>query len=136
MAKRIQAKHKIDRRLGVNLWGRAKSPINKKEYTPESSIKVSCLVNNTGGITGAEVVQVYIGKPKSKVKRALKELKGFKKTNLKPAENSIVHIDIPVSSLAFYDETISDWNLEKGDYIVYVGNASDNISKKMTITIK
>jgi beta-glucosidase len=109
---------------------------DKKEYTPESSIKVSCLVNNTGGITGAEVVQVYIGKPKSKVKRALKELKGFKKTNLKPAENSIVHIDIPVSSLAFYDETISDWNLEKGDYIVYVGNASDNISKKMTITIK
>ncbi|MCT4574691.1 MAG: 30S ribosomal protein S4 [Alphaproteobacteria bacterium] len=34
MAKRIQAKHKIDRRLGVNLWGRAKSPINKKEYAP------------------------------------------------------------------------------------------------------
>jgi len=34
MAKRIQAKHKIDRRLGVNLWGRAKSPLNKKEYTP------------------------------------------------------------------------------------------------------
>jgi len=34
MAKRIAAKHKIDRRLGVNLWGRAKSPINKKAYTP------------------------------------------------------------------------------------------------------
>lgn len=29
MTKRIQAKHKIDRRLGVNLWGSAKSPINK-----------------------------------------------------------------------------------------------------------
>ncbi|OPZ76936.1 MAG: 30S ribosomal protein S4 [Alphaproteobacteria bacterium ADurb.Bin438] len=29
MTKRIQAKHKIDRRLGVNLWGRAKSPCNK-----------------------------------------------------------------------------------------------------------
>jgi len=29
MSKRIQAKHKIDRRLGVNLWGRAKSPLNK-----------------------------------------------------------------------------------------------------------
>lgn len=34
MAKRIQAKHKIDRRLGVNLWGRAKSPLNKRAYTP------------------------------------------------------------------------------------------------------
>ncbi len=34
MAKRIAAKHKIDRRLGVNLWGRAKSPINRREYGP------------------------------------------------------------------------------------------------------
>ncbi len=34
MAKRPQAKYKIDRRLGVNLWGRAKSPQNKREYAP------------------------------------------------------------------------------------------------------
>ena len=34
MAKRPQVKHKIDRRLGVNLWGRAKSPFNKREYGP------------------------------------------------------------------------------------------------------
>ena len=34
MSKRPQAKHKIDRRLGVNLWGRAKSPYNKREYGP------------------------------------------------------------------------------------------------------
>ncbi|TDQ77603.1 SSU ribosomal protein S4P [Dongia mobilis] len=34
MSKRIQAKHKIDRRLGVNLWGRPKSPVNDREYGP------------------------------------------------------------------------------------------------------
>jgi small subunit ribosomal protein S4 len=34
MSKRIEAKHKIDRRLGVNLWGRPKSPINDREYGP------------------------------------------------------------------------------------------------------
>ena len=34
MSKRIQAKHKIDRRLGVNLWGRPKSPVNDREYSP------------------------------------------------------------------------------------------------------
>jgi small subunit ribosomal protein S4 len=34
MTKRIQAKHKIDRRLGVNLWGRAKSPLNERNYGP------------------------------------------------------------------------------------------------------
>ena len=34
MTKRTSAKYKIDRRLGVNLWGRAKSPYNKREYGP------------------------------------------------------------------------------------------------------
>jgi small subunit ribosomal protein S4 len=32
--KRPEAKHKIDRRLGVNVWGRPKSPLNKREYGP------------------------------------------------------------------------------------------------------
>ena len=34
MTKRIAAKHKIDRRLGVNLWGRPKSPLNTRNYGP------------------------------------------------------------------------------------------------------
>ena len=34
MTKRTESKYKINRRLGVNLWGRAKSPINKREYGP------------------------------------------------------------------------------------------------------
>jgi len=34
MSKRATSKYKIDRRLGVNLWGRPKSPYNKREYGP------------------------------------------------------------------------------------------------------
>ncbi len=34
MSKRIKSKYKINRRLGVNLWGRPKSPINTREYGP------------------------------------------------------------------------------------------------------
>jgi small subunit ribosomal protein S4 len=34
MSKRRDSKYKIDRRLGVNLWGRSKSPIGKREYGP------------------------------------------------------------------------------------------------------
>ena len=34
MTKRLESKYKVNRRLGVNLWGRAKSPINKREYGP------------------------------------------------------------------------------------------------------
>jgi small subunit ribosomal protein S4 len=34
VTKRTESKYKINRRLGVNLWGRAKSPVNKREYGP------------------------------------------------------------------------------------------------------
>jgi small subunit ribosomal protein S4 len=34
MTKRAESKYKIDRRMQVNMWGRAKSPINKREYGP------------------------------------------------------------------------------------------------------
>jgi len=34
MTKRLRAKYKINRRLGENMWGRPKSPVNKREYGP------------------------------------------------------------------------------------------------------
>src|SRR5436853_5406596 len=34
MTKRHEAKYKIDRRMGQNVWGRPKSPVNKREYGP------------------------------------------------------------------------------------------------------
>src|SRR5690606_42130635 len=34
MTKRTAAKYKIDRRMGENIWGRAKSPVTKREYGP------------------------------------------------------------------------------------------------------
>ena len=34
MTKRTSAKHKIDRRMGENIWGRPKSPVNRREYGP------------------------------------------------------------------------------------------------------
>ncbi len=34
MSKRLSAKHKLDRRMGENIWGRPKSPVNRREYGP------------------------------------------------------------------------------------------------------
>jgi small subunit ribosomal protein S4 len=34
MTKRTAAKYKIDRRMGENIWGRSKSPVNRREYGP------------------------------------------------------------------------------------------------------
>ncbi len=34
MTKRASAKYKLDRRMGQNIWGRPKSPVNRREYGP------------------------------------------------------------------------------------------------------
>src|SRR3546814_14734998 len=34
MSKRKSAKYKLDRRMGENIWGRPKSPVNRREYGP------------------------------------------------------------------------------------------------------
>lgn len=109
---------------------------DKKTYTSKDKITVSCNIKNTGDLSGAEVVQVYVGKPNSKVKRALKELKGFQKVNLINGEEKTVKISIDTENLAFYDESVNDWNLEKGTYIISVGNATNNISERIKINIE
>ena len=108
----------------------------KKEYAKNQAILISGNISNTGNRDGSEVVQVYIGKLNSKVKRAEKELKGFLKIAVAKGSNADFTISIDVNSLSFYDESISNWNLEKGDYLIYIGNSSNNISKKIKITIK
>ena len=50
---------------------------DKKNYQPGDIVTISCNLANTGNADGDEVVQVYVGMPKSKVERAVKELKAF-----------------------------------------------------------
>ena len=40
MTKRLASKHKVDRRLNVNLWGRPKSPFNSRNYPPGQHGKI------------------------------------------------------------------------------------------------
>jgi beta-glucosidase len=55
---------------------------------------------------------------------------------LNKGETKNISVSIDVTKLAFYDESISDWNLEKGTYIIYVGNASDVIFNKIKIEVQ
>ena len=110
--------------------------INNNKFSLDESITISLDVENKGKREGSEVIQVYVGKKKSKIKRAQKELKGFKKLFLDKGENKNISITIDVSDLAYYNEDISNWEVEKGDYYIFVGNASNNISKKLKIRVE
>lgn len=109
---------------------------NKHTYRIGDKIIVSCTVKNIGPMKGKEVVQVYVGKPDSQVERALKELKGFVKVELDKGESRTVEIAIDIDGLFFYNESISAWDLEKGMYELYIGNAADEITQSLIIHIE
>lgn len=108
---------------------------DKKNYNQNDQIEISCNLKNTGKRAGAEVIQVYVGKPHSEVDRAIKELKAFKKVFLKPNESQKVTLNLNTADLKYFDEKIDDWKLEKGGYTIYVGTASDKIIKKIKVNI-
>jgi beta-glucosidase len=109
--------------------------INATELNAGGVLKVNCKVTNTGAIDGAEVVQVYIGKKDSKVERATKELKAFKKVKVSANASEEVSVSINIDELAFWNEEMAGWELEKGEYFVAIGNASDNITQQMVFSV-
>ncbi|MGD9909865.1 MAG: beta-glucosidase [Candidatus Izemoplasmatales bacterium] len=88
-------------------------------------ITVSVDISNTGNLTGKEIVQVYVSKKDSLVYRPAKELKGFTKVNLLPAETKTAQILIPALQLGVYN--IDQFKVEPGEYLVMIGSSSRDI---------
>ena len=109
---------------------------DKTSYDENETITVSVAVKNTGKVDGKEVVQLYASKSDSKVSRASKELKGFKKVLVKAGNSETVTIKLPVKELAYYDVASKKWVVEAGKYTLKVGNSSRDIKKEIAITIK
>ena len=109
--------------------------LNSTSLPTDGTLTVTATVSNTGSRDGKEVVQAYVGKLNSRVERAPKELKGFSKVLVPAGAKQQVQISIPVSSLAFYNEDAHAWEVEKGDYKLFLGNASNNISSELSFSI-
>jgi beta-glucosidase len=80
-------------------------------------------VTNCGSVAGDTVVQIYVAMPVSRVERAPKELKAFRRVRLEPGETKTVQVNIPVKELAYYDEQ-AGWTVESTSYTLIVGQHS------------
>jgi len=82
-------------------------------------------VTNTGSVSGRQVVQIYCSQPQGKLDKPYQFLTGFGKTGkLKPGESEEVTIKIPIMALCSFDEELTAWVMEKGDYVFRVGDNS------------
>jgi beta-glucosidase len=109
---------------------------NGKVLVENDSIKVSSSVINTGSVPGKEVIQVYTQKKNSSIDRPIRELKGFAKTKLLEVnEKEDIVISIAIKDLRYWNESIEQWTLEQGSYIINIGNSSRDILQEIEIKL-
>ena len=94
--------------------------------------KVSVQVKNTGAVSGAEVVQLYIAAPKGGFFRPVRELKGFERVELEPGESKTVEFTLDDRSFAIWSE---GWKIPGGTYTVQIGSSSRDIRLEQSIEI-
>jgi beta-glucosidase len=112
-----------------------KMTTDKRSYGSDEVIRARLLLRNKGRRAGAEVVQLYASLPRSGVERAVKELKAFAKVQLEAGETREVALEIPASSLAYWDEAEGSWKVEPGEYLLQAGSSSGDLRQRATVTI-
>ena len=96
---------------------------------------VSCRVRNTGARSGAEVVQLYVSAPESKVYKPLRELKSFQKVRLAAGEEKEVKLTVNKDELRYFDVQKRTWVLEGGEYRFELCSDADTVVLEQTVTL-
>ena len=101
------------------------SKISLKNEKEEICVEVK--VKNIGKFPGKEVVQIYVSPTQKNVDKPYQSLVAFKKTPLIEPEKEIeLSLKFNLSFVARYDEKKAYYILDKGKYIIRVGNSSEN----------
>lgn len=91
-----------------------------------ATVPVSFDVTNTGKVAGAEVAQLYVSDPSAKVDRPERELKGFEKVQLAPGETKHVTLELDARAFSYWDESAHKWTIDPGNFVIRVGDSSEN----------
>jgi len=103
--------------------------VKPKEQGPRGNITVQCTIKNNGDREGAEIAQLYVKDLFSSVVTYEKELKGFKKVDLKPGESQTVTFKLQPNELELLDRNMN-WTVEPGKFNVQIGSSSRDIRLK------
>ena len=99
------------------------------------SATVAATVTNTGPVTGAEVVQIYVRDLETSVARPIRELRGFSKVTLDPGETCSVTVTLNQRDFSFWSDLLGRWVVESGDFAIEVGRHSRDIQLSKVVTI-
>jgi beta-glucosidase len=101
--------------------------LSSSELRPKNSVTVSVDITNSGARAGDEVVQLYVQHLNSALHRPAKELKGFRRITLLPAETQTVDFILSGEALAHWNPDAGHFETEAGALRVLVGASSADI---------
>lgn len=108
--------------------------LSSKSIAAGSPVTLRVPVTNAGGMTGDEVVQVYLRDEISSVTRPVKELVGFKRVTLQPGETQQVDIVIEPRAFMMWNRAM-ERVVEPGEFTLMVGPNSEEL-QDVTVTVQ
>lgn len=106
------------------------------------AVRITCTVTNTGPVAGSEVVQLYVGDLDAAVRRPVRELRGFEKVELQPAQVAEVAFDLTGRDFSYWDSAAPGaggrsgaWRCEGGEFVIEVGASSRDIRLRGTLEL-
>jgi beta-glucosidase len=110
--------------------------VDRARVDQNGTVNVSVNVKNTGARPGAEVVQLYVRPISPRESRALKELHGAERLELKAGEARRVSFAlVPNRDFTRYDVARKAYAVDSGNYEVQVGASSSDIRLKSTVEV-
>jgi beta-glucosidase len=98
-------------------------------------VSVSLEVENTGGVEGDEVVQLYVHQRAGSDSRPQRELKGFRRVSLKPAEKRTVSFPLGPEELRYWSTASRKWVQEAEAFDVWVGaDSTATLHAELSVT--
>ncbi len=99
------------------------------------SLNIKLSIENTGGYDGAEVIQIYLTGINCDVVMPLKELKAYKRVELKKGEKAELDIHVPHDAFCYYDRNMN-LGMHRGDYTVSIGTSCTDIIKTFEVKVR
>jgi len=95
--------------------------LSKAKIKSEESLDVTVVVENTGSVSADEVAQLYLHQQYGSVSRPVRELKGFQRTELKPAERKTLRFTISKDERTYWSAATRSWVVDPSTFDVWVG---------------
>lgn len=120
--------------LGYARFALADLTIDDAEFEAEGSVMVGVTVTNVSERDGAAVLQLYVSDDVASDPRPAKELKAFRKVQLKAGESRQVTMALDARAFAFFRAQSRHWLVEDGSFTLRVGLSSADLPLSGTVS--